>query len=175
MVREQEAEAQKARKAAHRAIGLQRQRAAQRVLSVLDYDEGELDAEMEGSARSSAGPSQAAAARSTQQQHAGAAATHEDQVLRLEQRMRQHTAEQLEWGERYAPARAAATRQDLERLVATVQQRVHDTTAELMQAPWHVGCTASAGSACCLAILSRRQVFLRTLIGTGVISIPTLK
>lgn len=145
--------------------------------SVLDDDAAEgysyeaQDAELEGSA----GPSACQSAAGTQQRHAGASSAHEDRMLQFEKRMRQHNAEQLQWGMLSAPLRAASLRQDLEQHVGTVQQRVHAATEELVRAPVHVGCTASVGSACCLAVHSWRQVLLLTIIGTGSISIPTLK
>ena len=173
----QRAAAQKAAQAAQRAAGLQRKRAAQRVQSVLDADEGYFyeapDAELEGSAGPSACPLQSAA--STQQRHAGASPAHEDRQLQFEQRMRQHNEEQLAWALRFAPLRAAALRQDLERLVEAVQQRVRDAAAALVRAPLHVGCTAPSGSVCCLAVHSWRRVFLQTLVGVGAIAIPTFK
>ena len=142
---------------------------------MLDDDEGYSyeapDAELEGGA----GPSACQSAAGTQQRHAGASSAHEDRQLQFEQRMRQHNAEQLQWGMRFAPLCAASLRQDLEQHVGTVQQRVRAAAEELVRAPVHVGCTASAGSACCLAVHSWRRVLLVTLIGTGAISIPTLK
>ena len=90
---------------------------------------------------------------------------HGERRARFEQGMQQHIEEGLQWHDMRSPELAAYPRQDCERWLAAAQQRIDDAAMNAA----HLAC----GHSDQLRETSRRPVCLVTMVGRGVVQVPS--
>lgn len=92
--------------------------------------------------------------------------SHAQRRLRFEQRFQEHSQLGVQYRALFGPQHAAAQEHDHTMQFAVLQQRVQEYVAG---GALHPGCSGR------VEVASWRPIFLRTLLGTGVLSIPTCR
>ena len=162
--------AAKAASVAARAAQLQRKRQERVLQRIYGTDEDTLqqDDDIDADSSYDAEPS------SSSQRASGSGAggtrrpcgTHSQRCVNFELNFQQHTNLGVKYRIMMSDQLAAAKQQDLERILATKQQRVNEY---VQKGAVHPGCTHHA------VVVDSRPVLMCSLQGNGVVTVPTLQ